>query len=297
MDVSDEALDRWRATGDPPADACIARSLGQRAEPHAIGTLIATLMSGEIRDNPAIEDYFTRSPALPYWAEPDAILRAQFFFVQQRQAVYEVLCFAALPESYCNVAVADVLARRSSLASDPGRRVSRTAQFVHEILTPGGLDDGSPGRTAIQRVRLLHAALRAQVGSQLEQASPQGLPLNQEDLAGTLLTFSWLMVIRLARYGVSVSPSEARDLAHTWNVVGSLLGIAEELLPDNADDAAALLAAIRRRRYGPSAGGRALTAQLLSTYKPLVGPGAPQADGARLVRLLLGDELADLLAV
>jgi hypothetical protein len=297
MELSDEALDRWRVTGDPPADACIARSLARRVGPGAISDLIATLMRGETRDDPVIDDYLARSPGLPDRAEPDAILRAQFFFVQQRQAVYEVLCFAALPESYCNVAVADLLRRQSSLADDPTRRVSRAAQFVQEVLTPGGLDDGSPGRVAIQRVRLLHAALRAQVGSQLEHASAGGVPLNQEDLAGTLLTFSWLTVIRLARYGVPVSPAQARDLAHTWNVVGSLLGIAEELLPDNADDAATLLGAIRRRHYGSSAAGRALTAQLLSAYGPWVSPGAPQSDGGRLVRHLLGDELADLLAV
>ncbi|MBX7110495.1 MAG: DUF2236 domain-containing protein [Dehalococcoidia bacterium] len=291
--ISDELLDELRATGDAVADECVLAILGGGREPAVVGELIAELNERFPR-HPAIDSYLVATGRLPDWTDVAAVGRGQALFERESAAVMTVLGFGALPESYCNAAVARELNRHSTLGVDPLRRVRRTAEFVRSVMSPGGLGDGADGRRAIQRVRLLHAALRLSGEPGTRPESPSGeARLNQEDLAATLLTLSWMTAIRLPRVGVQVDARTLYDYAHSWNVAGSLLGIDERLLPASADAAAELAEAIRRRRYQATPEGAALANALLDIDEVW----APAGDLRALVRQLLGHELAAMIAV
>lgn len=60
---------------------------------------------------------------------------------------------------------------------------------------------------------------------------------------------------------------------HLWNVGGHFLGVHDELLARDANDATALIAAIERRQFKPSSAGQEVTSSLLKLLDDLT-PGA-----------------------
>ncbi|SRR5713226_141483 len=116
-----------------------------------------------------------------------------------------------------------------------------------------------------------------------------GLPVNQEDLAYTLLTFGYIIPIGLERWGCRLSLEEKEAFLHTWKLVGHIMGIKADLLPDNCDEAERLFAAIKRRQAAASQPGTELTEALLrflQDYLPRL-PGINEA----LPTVLMIDQL------
>lgn len=110
-----------------------------------------------------------------------------------------------------------------------------------------------------RKVRLLHAAMRYMA---MQHATPppaedasararwmarfagsgwnpetDGIPINQEDMAYTLLTFSWVIPQGLKAWGREPEPEELEAFLHTWKVVGYVMGIHEDLLTDDPAEA------------------------------------------------------------
>jgi hypothetical protein len=194
------------------------------------------------------------------------------------------------------------------LASDTRRRIVETAQMVIDVMTPGGMELGAQGYRTVRRVRLMHAGVRyliqhdprvtREAGAAGPRWSPEwGLPINQEDLAGTLTTFSWSVIGGLRSLGVGVSAEEADAYLHAWNVVGAMLGVREGMLPRDCDDADALSRRVRERQWGASPEGTQMTRALVDMLdESLPGRLVPGFSGS-MIRHFVGDELSDMLDV
>ncbi len=155
------------------------------------------------------------------------------------------------------------------------------------------------GYLAAKKVRFLHASMRfmlnsphrccpfghaenpkslAETLSQREQAwdsQKLGVPINQEDLAYTLLTFGYLIPRGLAKWGIPVSLEEKEAFLHLWKVIGYIMGIEPALMTDEWNEAELLFEKIKQRQAGYSEDGVALTDTLmkfLADYLPHV-PG------------------------
>jgi hypothetical protein len=74
-----------------------------------------------------------------------------------------------------------------------------------------------------------------------------GLPNNQEELAYTLLTFSYVFLRGMRRLGIGFTAAEEEDYLHAWNVAGHFLGIRRELMVDTMEQADALFARMQGR--------------------------------------------------
>lgn len=173
-----------------------------------------------------------------------------------------------------------------------GRRVNETARFVIDVLTIGAFEPYGLGIRAALQVRLVHAAVRAAIAARTGTSAE--VPLNQEDLLGTLLTFSVVVVRALRRLAVNVMPTDADNFFHLWRVVGSLLGIEDALLPHDFAAAETLAERISRRHFRASHAGRVLMAALVARINEhLLSP----AMTTYLMRRLNGDFVADLLGV
>ena len=110
-----------------------------------------------------------------------------------------------------------------------------------------------------QQVRLMHAAIRhliltppsaapravaaSAIGQTLiamEWDPSLGSPVNQEELAWTLLTFSYCVVRGLEQLGGVLTDAKKDAYIHLWSVVGHVLGIDPRLLPADFAEAQAL---------------------------------------------------------
>ena len=302
---TDALLDRMRELGDPMADAPVAAVL-ERADVDAVNAIMHTLVR---TDQPVpdqlpddIRAYLAETLPLPEWADMRKIKRAQQLFETWGLQIAICLFCASLPSSYAAADGVKVLYLTARLDTDARRRVMETGQFLIDVLTVGGLDENGKGRRTIQRVRLMHAAVRHLIKARNEQQpglwDPNwGTPINQEDLAGTLLAFSYVVADPMRRLGVRVPAKDADAYLHLWNVIGHLLGVRDELLVRGISDAAALVDAIRRRQFRASPEGQDMTDALLNLLDEMTPFHRFDDTIPPLIRHLIGDETSDLLLV
>ena len=302
---TDALLDSMRELGDPVADGPVAAVL-ERADVDTVNALMHTLVSNDQLVPkglpPEIQAYLAQTVALPDWADMDKIKRGQQLFETWGFEIAICLFCASLPSAYAAAKGVKVLHLTARLATDPRRRVMETGQFLIDVLTVGSLDENGKGLRTIQRVRLMHAAVRHLIKARNEQQpgtwDPNwGTPINQEDLAGTLLSFSYVPAEPLRRLGVRLPAKDEDAYLHLWNVIGHLLGVRDELLVRGVGDATALVHAIRRRQFEASFEGREMTDALLKLLDEMTVFHRFDDTIPPLIRHLIGDDIANLLQV
>lgn len=298
---SDRQLDAFRQLGDPVADAVIDEVFRE----HAAGA-VNVLFRGITADaDPlppglpgCVRRFLEETDALPAQIDSAVVRSGEEMFCRHGVACVTALFCSALPQTYCAHRGAAVLVETGRMVSDLDRRVLETAQFIIDVMAPGGLEPGGRGVRSAQKVRLIHAAVRHLCLARGDWPSRElGVPVNQEDLAGTLLAFSLVIPTGLEALGVELAATERDAYYHTWQCIGHLLGIDPVLIPDSLAEAEELYGLVRRRQMGPSEAGRTLAAALLDAMRGWV-PGE-MFDGAPVAytRHLIGDELAEMLDI
>lgn len=303
-----ETLAGLRRDGDPEADDYVARIVAP-AEPgrlnSTLGALIATLRA--LDPLPGIESWIGRPFEPPPWVDEEAVVAGQRFFDDWSLEVVTCLFCASLPFAYAAAKGVEVLERTSQLADQAtvARRIAETGQMLIDVTRPGGLDPGERGIRSVRSVRLLHAAIRARLTlptDTLDTRIPPwntaelGIPVNQEDLLGTLLSFTEVVFRALRRLGVEVADDEQAAYLQLWGLVGDELGIvraADVLDPRAASELTDLLAS---ELHHPSDAGRHLMRILLREME-LSMPWGLRKLPRTLVWHLAGDSVSTMLDV
>lgn len=242
---------------------------------------------------------------MPDWADQRLLAAARQFFQKYAEDIMLLLGFLSLPYCYAAADGAKVLFRSKRILHDTRRRLAETAQFVLSVHEPNAFDLSDAvmpyAMRTIVTVRLMHAAVRYHLRRSGNWNSPLwGVPVNQEDMAGTNLAFSFIILRGLRKIGHALSHEETKAYLHLWNAVGHFLGIEEQLLPADEQTAARLDQAITRRHFKPSDEGRALTKALITSMEQNENMPLPmRAEGfvPAFMRFLLGDSVADLLDI
>lgn len=228
----------------------------------------------------ALHAYVADASALPDWADADLIARAEYVFMDIGMMSCTLLFCASLPECYVVPDLAAVLHAAGQLDRHCEYRIRATAAMIFPVMMRGGLTTPHGGGVAqTLKVRLIHATIRYLIlhgavddaaacvdgialPSSLQQHGDQpdmqqqllangwntardGLPCNQEELAYTLLTFSYVYLRGLRKLGLALPPNEEQAFLHAWNVVGHLLGIERGLMPTDMNHAALLFAQLQ----------------------------------------------------
>jgi hypothetical protein len=302
---TDALLDHMRQLGDPLADGPVAAVL-ERGGVDAVNAMMQTLVRV---DQPVPEEmpdeiraYLVETLPLPDWADIGKIKRGQQLFETWGLEIACCLFCASLPSAYAAAKGVKVLYLTARLDTDARRRVMETGQFLIDVANVGALDENGKGRRAIQRVRLMHAAVRHLINARNELTPGMwhpdwGTPINQEDLAGTRMSFSYVFSEPMRRLGVRVPAKDVEAYLHLWNVIGHLLGVRDELLVHDIADATALVDTIRRRQFEASPEGQELTRALLDLMDELTPVHRLDGTIPPLIRHLIGDETADLLLI
>ena len=92
-------------------------------------------------------------------------------------------------------------------------------------------------------------------------------PINQLQLAFTLLTFSYVIIRSLRQLGVHWTPEEEEAYIHTWNVVGFILGVHEDLMVQSYEEGEYLFEMIKKQGQKDTEAGRELSSALLQTME------------------------------
>jgi hypothetical protein len=235
-----------------------------------------------------LERYVAAAQALPDWADPARIARAERLFIDHGALSVTILFCASLPECYVVPDLAAVLHATGQLEDRAEHRIRTTGAMIFPVMMRGGLTlAGGSGIAQVLKVRLIHATVRNLILRESPQAAVAALhasdhaedagmvpplasiqpgdtihhalyvhgwdlkaaavPNNQEELAYTLLTFSYVFLRSMRRLGIPFTPEEERDYLHAWNVAGHYLGIRRELMADTMEEAGELFARMQAR--------------------------------------------------
>jgi hypothetical protein len=297
--LSHAFLDAMRLEGDPLADTLlqqVSAQGGMRAL-HGLMRLLVMQVGGTGRDvPPSVYEYLAKTARQMPVLDRQRIHRAEKLFALYRAEIRMILGTYSLPNAYAAGRGVQTLYRTAYLLKSPVRRLNETTEYVEAMMAPGALVPGGRGHQVIQKVRLLHAISRYQLmndPSQSWDTLELGVPINQEDMAGTLMTFCCVVLDGLDALNLPVSRQEREDWTYVWSAVGRGLGIDERLLPANYAEALALTSFIRDRQMLASPEGAALTASLLEGLRTFVPWSIIDGLPVSLVRFFLGSQLVD----
>lgn len=302
-----ETLEKMRCEGDPPADDAVDQILRANDDnpENAAKVLLRQLLGGGHHNvllgapgTDQLTEFLQEYSKLPHWADHEQITIGQQLGRRHTIVGSVLLAVASLPECYLDARGAPVLTSTGQLSEQPARRLRHTSHMVFSICAPGGVipaDDAPPdavprGLSKAITVRLMHAMIRrfteegyrlpetfyARVEQELDmqplpfEEEHKPVPINQEDQAFVLLTFSYVVLRGLERMGIEVTPRERDAYVHLWNVIGHSMGIRRELMANDYAESASLFHALKQRLAGPSEEGQALMKAMLGWINNLV---------------------------
>ncbi|WP_419801192.1 oxygenase MpaB family protein [Mucilaginibacter sp.] len=300
-DYSFKFLASMRLRGDVAADSLISEVFADDVQKTAFRNLLDFINVNtdlqQVTNFYAVKEAFRSAKKLPSWADQKLMDQGAKFFAVHAGAIMNLLGLLSLPYCYAAADGARVLDLSERIKNKPEHRLNETADFVWDVMAPNAFKPDGKGFTSILKVRLLHAAIRFYTSKSSKwNAADWGLPVNQEDMAGTNLSFSLLVVRGLRKFGLAVAYADQQAFMHLWNVIGFLLGVDERLLPETGKEALLLEEAIRLRNFKSSAHGISLTKSLVR-YFALVDPNFQPKQTMQLMRYLMGDEVAGLLTL
>lgn len=296
---SKDALRSVRKFGDRTADDVI-RSLFEKSDTSIVRQLMGIMMRS---DEPipaalpaAAKAYFAQTEKLPAWADRELIRRGQRVFTDYGWMMAAGLFFSSLPQAYCAADGARVLTETQGMTRHVKHRILETAQFLFDVCSEGGLEPNARGVRSAQKVRLMHGMIRHLVLLKGEwDVDALGVPINQEDLAGTLMTFSVVLLDALEKGGIALSAADQEAYLHLWKVVGHIMGVQEKLIPSDVKDARALMDAIREDQWEPSAEGKLLVQDLIDSLADHLPGQVLDGLPAALIRFFSPPKVATIL--
>lgn len=293
MPLSDAFLDQQRQQTDPRAETFVREALAQDAElfwrfiSHLEETCLPEAMA------PLIERHFPDYDTPPEDLSPQLTKLSSRFFEAHAEAIFLLLGTYSLPYCYAAEAGVQVLYQTHYLRDRTLKRLQETGQFIFNVAESGAFEEGGKGWLSILKVRLMHAAVRVKIGQHMKwDASKWGQPINQEDMVGTLFSFSLTVLLGLRKLGYPIEEAEAEAYFWRWNIIGKRLGVQAEMLPDDQAQAFALMKRIERRHMRPSEAGRALTKILIRETEKSADGQLPPGFVSAMMRYLLGEKIA-----
>ncbi len=193
-----------------------------------------------------VKQFLVSKRTKPDWFDARRLQRGQQLFKQYALEIMTLLGAMALPYCYAASPGNKALYLSDKMRNTPGKRLLDTASFVIHVLTPGSLEDSNTGHIHINKVRLIHALSRYYLKKQMQWDKAWGQPINQEDMAGTILAFSYVILRGMQQSGFILSQKEKEDFLFAWRYIGYLLNINEDLLPSSLEEARQLAYTIKK---------------------------------------------------
>ena len=230
--------------GDAPADALVewmyadgmatTRPLFERALAEGIDS---------VPDAPqSLVEFFRLVETVPAWVNREQLdLGAAVMRSGGADGLY-IARDVALLGGYMFSGFNQTLLRTGALEKGSNTRFAETTRWALDVVSEGGLEVGGAGYRATVRVRMIHALVRRHV-SAMDDWDPDiwGLPINQTDMAATLVGSLIAPSVGGIAMGRINTPREYDAIAHLTRYVGLLMGVQDDFLPRSFRDGVGIL--------------------------------------------------------
>ncbi|MGV9413119.1 oxygenase MpaB family protein [Nocardia sp. NPDC003693] len=230
--------------GDEPMDQLVewmysvgmstARPLFERA----LADGIASLQSPP----EPLRAFFADIEAIPAWVDPDTLTRAALVLRGGGSDGMYLARDVSLLGGYQFAGFNQTLLRTGALEKGSNTRFAETMKWAMDVISADGLLPGTTGYRSTVRVRMIHSFVRRHVVA-MPDWEPQrwGLPINQTDMAATLVGSFIAPTTGGLGMGMLLPPSDLDAIAHLTRYTGWLLGVREEFLPRSFRDGVRVL--------------------------------------------------------
>tara|TARA_R110002020_G_scaffold97655_1_gene232731 strand:+ start:6386 stop:7465 length:1080 start_codon:yes stop_codon:yes gene_type:complete len=283
-------FDRLRTIQDPLADQLVSQLL---LNPELIQLInsweeiperIETSFPKEFQD---YFNFFLNQNQL----QEEVLVQGQKLFDEKGDLYLAMLGFYSLPYTYSFGDGAEVLVRSKRILNDIGRRLGETGSFILDIFEPGAFLTNKKAFLTCAKVRLIHAFSRYLISKYATDWNEEfGKPINQEDLLGTNISFSLIVIRGWKKMGFKVNSTEVNELMSYWKWIGKMLGIHESYWPENAKEAFALEKLMRKRHMKYSDAGNQLMRALVKHYKSTIPDQLLATQVEPILNFFLGKE-------
>jgi hypothetical protein len=301
-----DTLTTYRTQADTPADALMQAVIAHDAQSRVneVFAALAYNNSFETANLPAVvKEFVAQASALPAWYDADATKRGEEVFAKYGVEICIVLICKSLPECYLCWRGARVLFETGRLMEQRGdlsrmtRRIAETLQFIINVMAEGGTAPDGKGIVTAQKIRLIHASIRTYIKQHRWDVEELGEPINQEDLALTLTTFSSSVLEGLEMLDIRLNDAEREAYMHCWRVIGYYMGLDEVFLTDSYQDSLDLQKAILEVQAGSSVANRALAKSCVDFVEYLIPSSTWKDVVPAAMKFFLGRKYAKMLGI
>ncbi|MFM9378043.1 oxygenase MpaB family protein [Gordonia sp. VNK21] len=186
--------------------------------------------------------FFATYETLPDWVEPEKLaLAAQVMRCGGADGLY-IARDVALIGGYQYSGFNQTLLRTGALEKGSNARFAETSQWALDVIHPDELRPLGRGYRSTLHVRFIHSMVRRHVEAMPDWDDHEwGLPINQTDMAATLVGALVAPSVGGIGMGLINRPREYEAVAHLTRYVGWLMGVRDDLLPHSFRDALRIL--------------------------------------------------------
>ncbi|MCX4096955.1 oxygenase MpaB family protein [Nocardia sp. alder85J] len=189
-----------------------------------------------------LREFFGVYETVPEWVDWSAIRRAERVFRMGGTDGLYIARDVALLGGYLASGFNKTLIRTGALEKGPAKRFAETLQWALDVTSDDGMRPLGRGYRATMQVRLIHALVRRHLAAQPDwDAAEWGLPINQTDMAATLVGALISPFLGAMPMGILPARGELDAAAHLTRYVGWLIGVRDEWLPDGFRDSVRIL--------------------------------------------------------
>ena len=184
-----------------------------------------------------LREFFIGVESAPVWVDWDKVRKGQRALrIGGADGMY-IARDVSLLGGYQFSGFNKTLLRTGALEKGSNQRFAETMQWAMDVISDGGLVPFGIGYRSTLRVRLIHALVRRHVAAMPDWRGDQwGLPVNQTDMAATLVGALVAPPAGAMGMGILPAPGDLDAIAHMTRYVGWLIGVHDEWLPRNFRD-------------------------------------------------------------
>lgn len=242
--------EQWReigdslTVGDEPMDQLVEwMSTAGMTEIRPVFDRILADGIATVPDAPVpLRTFFGVIEATPDWVEPEKLRKAQRAMRRGGADGIHIARDVSLLGGYQMSGFNKTLLRTGALEKGSNKRFAETMQWALDVIVDGGLLPGGIGYRSTIRVRLIHSFVRRHVTALPDwRGDDWGLPVNQTDMAATLVGALVAPSVGGLAMGIMLRPAELDAIAHLTRYVGWLIGVQDEWLPRSFRDCIRIL--------------------------------------------------------
>jgi hypothetical protein len=189
-------------------------------------------------ESPNLKNFFFQLQKIPLWFDENLANIGARFCMRTGANALIILRDFTLMGGYDFAYLNKPLIFTGILKKGTVKRLKDTLEFWVHVTRENALKTNSDAYQLVIRTRLMHSYARLKIKEKTDwDFENWGEPINSWDMIATYGGFSLVFMQGLKKLGINISADEEKGVFHLWKYIGYLLGIPEEYLPENRQEA------------------------------------------------------------